>query len=122
MVISTVSAQGRYDVRSRLRHCGAVATTSVVAHARGSAREQLTPKDETGVERHEPAFASDGHRVGHIDGLIVDPTDGHITSLLLGEGHIFGKKEVAIPAESVLGVDDEGARLALTRDEIEALG
>jgi sporulation protein YlmC with PRC-barrel domain len=87
----------------------------------GPIREQLTPKDETGVERHEPAYASDGHRVGHIDGLIVEPTDGHITYLLLGEGHIFNKKEVAIPSEAVLEVDEDGARLSLTRDEIEAL-
>jgi hypothetical protein len=87
----------------------------------GPVREQLTPKDETGVERHEPAFASDGHRVGHIDGLIVEPTDGHITYLLLAEGHIFSKKEVAIPSDAVLDVDDEGARLALTKDEIESL-
>jgi sporulation protein YlmC with PRC-barrel domain len=84
-------------------------------------REQLTPKDETGVERHEPAYASDGHHVGHIDGLIVEPTDGHITYLLLAEGHIFNKKEVAIPSDSVLGLDEEGARLSLTKDEIEAL-
>ena len=55
-------------------------------------REQLTPKDETGVGRHEPAYASDGHRVGHIDGLIVEPTDGRITYLLLAEGHIFNPK------------------------------
>jgi sporulation protein YlmC with PRC-barrel domain len=84
-------------------------------------REQLTPKDETGVERHEPAYASDGHHVGHIDGLIVEPTDGHITYLLLGEGHIFNKQEVAIPSDAVLSVDAEGARLSLTKDEIEAL-
>jgi hypothetical protein len=84
-------------------------------------REQLTPKDETGVERHEPVYASDGHRVGHIDGLIIDPTDGRITHLLLAEGHIFNKRDVSIPSDSVLGVDEEGARLSLTRDEIEAL-
>jgi hypothetical protein len=84
-------------------------------------REELTPKDETGVERHEPAYASGGHHVGHIDGLIVEPKDGHITYLLLGEGHIFNKQEVAIPSDAVLGVDEEGARLSLTKDEIEAL-
>jgi PRC-barrel domain len=84
-------------------------------------RKQLTPKDETGVERHEPAYSSDGHRVGHIDGLTVEPTDGHITYLLLGEGHIFSKKEVAIPSDAVLSVDEDGARLSLTKDEIEAL-
>jgi hypothetical protein len=84
-------------------------------------RERVTPKDETSVERHEPAYASDGHHVGHIDGVIVEPTDGRITYLLLAEGHIFNKKEVAIPSDAVLGVDEEGARFPLTKDEIEAL-
>jgi hypothetical protein len=84
-------------------------------------REQVTPKDETSVERHEPAHTSDGHDVGRIDGLVVEPVDGRIAYVLLAEGHIFNKKEVAIPSDAVLGIDEDGVRLSLTKDEIEAL-
>jgi len=83
--------------------------------------ETVTPRGDTGVERHAPAYASGGHHIGHVDGLIIDSTDGRITHVLLGEGHIFNKREVAIPADGVIAVDEEGARFSLTKDEIEAL-
>jgi len=84
-------------------------------------RETLTPPGDTGVERHAPAYASGGHHIGHVDGLVIDPTDGRITHVLLGEGHIFNKREIAIPADGVLSVNADGARFSLTKEEIEAL-
>lgn len=85
-------------------------------------RAPFTPKGETYVDRHEPARASDGHHVGHINGLVLEPTTGAISHVLLAEGHVFGKKEeIAIPIDAVRGIDQDGASFALTREQIEAL-
>jgi hypothetical protein len=83
--------------------------------------KKVTPKDETSVERYESAHTSDGHDVGHIDGLVVEPVGGRIAYVLLAEGHIFNRKEAAIPSDAVLGIDQDGVRLSLTKDEVEAL-
>ena len=49
--------------------------------------------------------------------LVVDPSDHHVTHILLDEGHLWGKKRVAIPISAVKRV---GAiiRLNLTKDEV----
>ena len=35
--------------------------------------------------------------IGRVQGLVVDPTDHHVTHVLLAKGHLWGEKEVAIP-------------------------
>jgi hypothetical protein len=52
--------------------------------------------------------------------LVVDPSDRHVTHVLLDEGHLWGEKRVAIPISAVAGVSD-GVRLNLTRDEVRDL-
>ena len=51
---------------------------------------------------------------------MIDPADHHVTHVLLQEGHLWGRKQVAIP----IGVANRVAyevRVDLTKDEIEAL-
>ena len=48
------------------------------------------------------------------------PADHHVIHVLLDEGHLWGKKEVAIPISAVTDVDD-GVQLSLTRDEVAEL-
>ena len=43
-----------------------------------------------------------------------------MTHVLLGEGHLWGKKQVAIPIGAVTGVDD-GVQLDLTKDQLRDL-
>ena len=43
-----------------------------------------------------------------------------MTQVLLQEGHLWGRKEVAIPSSAVTGVKD-GIRLNLTKEEVEHL-
>ena len=40
--------------------------------------------------------------------------------MLLQEGHLWGRKEVAIPISSVTGVED-GIRLSITKQQVEDL-
>jgi sporulation protein YlmC with PRC-barrel domain len=77
------------------------------------------PVGEVQVRRGEHVHATDGD-IGRVQGLVVDPADHHVTHVLLDEGHLWDKKEVAIPISAVRGVDD-GVRLNLTKDEIADL-
>ncbi len=48
---------------------------------------------------------SDGP-VGRLQGLVIDPCDHHATHVLLQAGHLWGRKEVAIPISIVARVDE----------------
>ncbi len=78
------------------------------------------PVGELDVRRGEPVHASDGH-VGGVQGLVIDPRDHHVTHLLLQEGHLWGKKQVAIPIGAITHVGDDDIRVNLTRDQIRDL-
>lgn len=77
------------------------------------------PLGEVQVRRGDHVYASD-EPVGRVQGLVIDPSDHHVTHILLEEGHLWGKKRVAIPISAVKRV---GAiiRLNLTKDEVQDL-
>jgi len=77
------------------------------------------PAGEVDVRRGEHVHATDGE-IGRVQGLVVDPRDHRVTHVLLEEGHLWGKKDVAIPIGAVTGVDD-GVRLSLSKDEVRDL-
>jgi sporulation protein YlmC with PRC-barrel domain len=77
------------------------------------------PLDEVEVRRGEHVHASDG-RIGKVQGLVIDPDSHHVTHVLLQEGHLWGRKEVAIPISAVTGVDD-GIRLNITKQQVQDL-
>jgi len=72
--------------------------------------EQLQPGDHV--------HALDGE-IGQVEGFLVDPGD-QVTHILLTEGHLWGRKEVAIPVGAVTGVRD-GIRLNMTKKQVEDL-
>jgi hypothetical protein len=81
------------------------------------------PVGEVAVRRGQPVEATDGH-IGKAAGLVIDPADGHVTHLLLQEGHLWGRKEVAIPISAVASVAagaDAAVRLNVTKDEVANL-
>jgi sporulation protein YlmC with PRC-barrel domain len=77
------------------------------------------PVGEVEVRRGDHVHASDG-KIGRVQGLVVDPTDHHVTHVLLEEGHLWGKKTVGIPIGAVTSVAD-GVQVSLTKDEVGAL-
>ena len=77
------------------------------------------PLGEVAVRRDDQVHATDGG-IGRVQGLVIDPRDHHVTHVLLQEGHLWGRKEVAIPISAVTGVDD-GLQLSLTKDEVKDL-
>ena len=77
------------------------------------------PVGDVEVRRGEHVAATDGP-IGRVQGLVVDLADHQVTHVLLDEGHLWGKKRVAIPIGAVTSVDD-GVQLRLTKDEVRDL-
>lgn len=78
------------------------------------------PVGEVAVRRDDEVHATDG-RIGHVEGLVVDSRNHHATHLLLKEGHLFGRKEVAIPIGEVATVGDGYIRLSISRQAVDEL-
>jgi hypothetical protein len=81
--------------------------------------EDVVPLGETEVGSGEHVHALDGP-IGRVRGFLVDPDDHRVTHVLLQEGHIWGRKEVAIPVSAVAGVEN-GIRLNLTKKQVADL-
>ena len=77
------------------------------------------PVGEVGVRRGQPVLATDG-AIGHVEGLVVHPETGHVTHVLLQEGHLWGRKEVAIPISAVDTTVD-GTQLKIAKQDVQDL-
>ena len=78
------------------------------------------PLGEVSVSRDQPVHATDGN-IGRVQGLIIDPRDHHVTHVLLQEGHLWGRKEVAIPISAVSRVDEDGIQLSMAKAGVQDL-
>jgi sporulation protein YlmC with PRC-barrel domain len=81
--------------------------------------EDVIPVGEDQVSPGDSVHAVDGE-IGRVRGFIVNPGDDRVTHVLLREGHLWGRKEVAIPVSAVTGTKD-GIRLNLTREQVGEL-
>lgn len=82
---------------------------------------ETVPLGEVDVRRGDKVRARDGE-IGHIEGLVVDPADDHVTHVLLQEGHLWGRRQVAIPISVVTKVDAaSGVSVSLTKQEVHDL-
>jgi sporulation protein YlmC with PRC-barrel domain len=91
----------------------------LVANASAIVTRDTLPPGEVGVRRGDPVHASDGE-VGKVEGLVVEAQRGHVTHVLLQEGHLWGRKDVAIPIGSVERMSD-GITVRMTKNEIGGL-
>src|SRR5690348_4047084 len=81
--------------------------------------EDVVPVGEKEVGPGDQVHAVDGE-IGQVQGFLVNPGDGRVTHVLLQEGHLWGRKTVAIPISAVTGVD-AGIRLNLTKEQVGEL-
>jgi sporulation protein YlmC with PRC-barrel domain len=93
--------------------------TNVIGDVPQAVTYDTVPLDEVAVRRDEQVHATDGS-IGRVEGLVIDPRTHYVTHVLLQEGHIWGRKEVAIPIVAVIGVGD-GIRLNISKQEVEEL-
>jgi hypothetical protein len=89
----------------------------------GTAPRQITsdriPAGKVGVHLGDHVHATDGP-IGKVQGLTVLTRGHQVTSVLLDEGHLWGKHRVAIPISAVADFSD-GVRLSLTKTEVRDL-
>ena len=90
-----------------------------LGHHRPTVTSDNVPEGESEVVRHEHIHATDGE-IGQLKGFAVDPEDHRVTHVLVREGHLWGRKEVAIPVSAVTSLDD-GIWLNLTKRQVEEL-
>ncbi len=81
--------------------------------------EDTVPPGETDLSPHERVHATDGE-IGQIEGFLVNRDDHRVTHLLLKEGHLWGRKAVAIPVSAVASMAN-GIQLKITKQEVEDL-
>jgi uncharacterized protein YrrD len=81
--------------------------------------EDVTPLGEADVKPGDPVHAVDGE-IGRVQGFLVSAGDNRVTHVLLEEGHLWGRKQVAIPISAVTRVD-VGIRLNLTKQQVAGL-
>ncbi|MEO8967338.1 MAG: PRC-barrel domain-containing protein [Solirubrobacteraceae bacterium] len=77
------------------------------------------PVGEVQVRRGDDVHASDGW-IGSVQGLVIDPGDHHVTHVLLQEGHLWGRKQVAIPIGATSRMEI-GIRVKLTKQQVHDL-
>jgi sporulation protein YlmC with PRC-barrel domain len=77
------------------------------------------PVGEADVCRGDPVHATDGE-IGRVQGLVIDRGSRHVTHVLLQEGHLWGRKEVAIPISAVASTVG-GIRLTIAKQQVQDL-
>jgi sporulation protein YlmC with PRC-barrel domain len=85
-------------------------------HRRSTIVEDVVPLGEDQIRPGDSVYAGDGE-IGRVRGFLVNPEDDRITHVLLQEGHLWGRKEIAIPVSAVTGFD-AGVRLNITKEQV----
>jgi sporulation protein YlmC with PRC-barrel domain len=98
---------------------GASVAGETVTAISETATYDTVPLGEVAVRRGERVHATDGE-IGQVEGLVIDSRNHQVTHVLLQEGHLWGRKEVAIPIGAVTDVGD-GIRLSVTKREVQDL-
>jgi sporulation protein YlmC with PRC-barrel domain len=77
------------------------------------------PPGEVDIHRGDHVEATDGD-IGRVQGLVIDRGSGHVTHVLLQEGHLWGRREVAIPVSAVASTVG-GILLTITKQQVQDL-
>jgi hypothetical protein len=92
----------------------------VTSEIRVPVGHQQIPPGELAVHRGARVEATDGY-VGHVDEFVVNPENGHITYLVMREGHLWGKKDVIVPLSALGETRQDAVVLNLNKRQIELL-
>lgn len=79
------------------------------------------PPHELSIERGAQVYSSDEHPIGRVDEFLVTPTDGHVTHLVLREGHLWSPKDVSIPIAEIGRMEEHDIYLKLNKKQIGEL-
>jgi sporulation protein YlmC with PRC-barrel domain len=84
-----------------------------------TAHERI-PRDQLALRRSSDVHTADGTHLGTIDEFLVDPADGHVTHLVVREGHVI-RHDVVVPMAHASVRGDSDVVLDLTIDQVSAL-
>ena len=82
--------------------------------------EHHIPAGERDVYRNMAVHAGK-HRIGQVDELVVNPAGERITHLMMRTGHLWGKKDVAIPVSAIDSIGEDGVWLKIDKEAVGAL-
>ena len=85
-----------------------------------SMKSRQIPPGELAVQQGTRVEATDGY-VGKVDEFVVNPANGHITHLVMREGHLWGKKDVIIPLSAMGDTHEDTVFLTIDKYQIESL-
>ena len=81
---------------------------------------QQIPPGELAVSRGTHIDATDGP-VGKVDEFVVNPGNGHITHLVMREGHLWGMRDVIIHVSAIDEIRDGKVFLNIDQHQVEIL-
>jgi len=85
------------------------------------ADHERIPKGEITIRRGDEVVASNGENLGHVDELLVDPSDGHVTHVVLREGHIFRHDDDVVVPIGGATFGEGRVALGLDVEQVQAL-
>jgi sporulation protein YlmC with PRC-barrel domain len=77
------------------------------------------PKGDAEFRRTSDVVDAQGEHLGHVDGLVVD--GGVLTHVVVEHGHLWRKRDVAIPIELVAALETDTVAVSVPRSELKAL-
>ena len=81
---------------------------------------EAIPAGGFAVHKGAKVFAKD-ERVGKVDEFQVEGKSGRITHLVLVEGHLWGKKDIAVPVSRIDRYEDGNVYLKIDKEQVERL-
>lgn len=113
--IPSDQAYGVFPIRQRIY----IPYTTIGEKLADVSRERIP---SGGISFHAGAIvqATDGE-IGIVEEFLVDPISEQISHMVVQTGHLWNKKEIAIPASEINRVEKDIVHLKLTRSQVEAL-
>ncbi|MCP4577373.1 MAG: PRC-barrel domain containing protein [Deltaproteobacteria bacterium] len=81
---------------------------------------EAIPAGGVAVHKGAKVFAKD-ERVGKVDEFLVEGKSGRITHLVLEEGHLWGKKDIAVPVKQIDDYENGDVYLKIDKKQVESL-
>ena len=82
--------------------------------------ECTIPPGQLTFRRNNAVYTNEG-RIGKVDEFVVDRQSGDITHIILREGHLWGKRDIAIEVGAIESTRDNRVTIALSKNDVAKL-
>jgi sporulation protein YlmC with PRC-barrel domain len=98
---------------------GPTATGATIPRVQEKETVDIIPRGEVAEHGGEHVHAADGP-AGRLHAVCFDPASRQVSHLVVSEGHLLSRTEVAVPFSSVARLED-GIQLSITRQQLREL-